>query len=258
MTKDKGQILTIDIGNSASKFGVFDGENFTNCFSIPTVRGDTADEIYKLIAPNIGAYISSLVISCVVTELQTAYRELAEKMLKADVLFVDSTFLSGLKIKYFPPENLGIDRLIAAFAAVEKYGKPIIMCDFGTATTIDAVNSEGEFLGGTITPGMNVLADALFQKTSKLPKVEIKKPASIFGTTTVSSIQSGIYYGYLGLVDGILQKMLDEFTEKPKIVATGGLASVIADGSELVEIVDDKLMLDGLRLIYERHLSTAR
>ena len=105
---------------------------------------------------------------------------------------------------------------------------------------------------------MSVLADALFQKTSKLPKVEIKKPASIFGTTTVSSIQSGIYYGYLGLVDGILQKMLDEFTEKPKIVATGGLASVIADGSELVEIVDDKLMLDGLRLIHERHLSTAR
>ncbi len=173
-------------------------------------------------------------------------------------MFVDSTFHSSLKINYFPPENLGIDRLIAAFAAVEKYGKPIIVCDFGTATTIDAVNSESEFLGGTITPGMNVLADALFQKTSKLPKVEIKKPASIFGTTTVSSIQSGIYHGYLGLVDGILQKMIAEFTEKPKIVATGGLASIIANGSELVEIVDDELMLDGLRLIHERNLFTAR
>lgn len=251
-TKDEGQILTIDIGNSTTKFGVSNGEIFIKYFSIPTVRSDSAVETYKLISPNINGEFSSLVISCVVTELENTYRELAEKVMKADVLFVDNTFDSGLKIKYFPPENLGIDRLIAAFAAVEKYSKPIIVCDFGTATTIDAVNSEGEFLGGIIAPGINILADVLFQKTSKLPKVEIKKPKSIFGTTTLTSIQSGIYHGYIGLVDGILRKMLDEFTEKPKIVATGGLAATITEGSTLIEIIDEQLMLDGLRMIYDK------
>ncbi len=251
-TKDKGQILTVDIGNSTTKFGVFDGESFSNYFSIPTVCSVSAAEIYQKINPNISGAVSSLVISCVVTELENTYRELAEKVLKADVLFVDNTFNSGLKIKYFPPENLGVDRLIAAFAAVEKYGKPIIVCDFGTATTIDAVSSEGEFRGGIITPGMIILADVLFQKTSKLPKAAIAKPKSIFGTTTLTSIQSGIYHGYIGLVDGILQKMLNEFTEKPKIVATGGLAPLITEGSALIEIVDERLMLDGLRMIYEK------
>ncbi len=252
-TKNKGQkILAIDIGNSTTKFGIFDGDEFVCLFSIPTVRGDSADEIYQLIKLHLNREISFLVISCVVTELENTYCELAEKVLNAKVLFVDNKFDAGLKIKYFPPENLGIDRLIAAFAAVEKYGKPIIVCDFGTATTIDAVNSDGDFLGGIIAPGMSILADVLFQKTSKLPKIEITKTPSIFGNSTITSIQAGIYYGYIGLVDGILRKMLDELDEKPTIIATGGLAPFITEGSALIEIVDKRLILDGLKIIFDK------
>jgi type III pantothenate kinase len=158
-----------------------------------------------------------------------------------------------LKIKYNPPSSVGIDRIIAASAAIQKYGKPFIVCDFGTATTIDTVNSQGEYLGGTITPGMNVLAEALFEKTSKLPKAEIKKPENIIGNSTVNSIQAGIYFGYAGLVEGIINRMIMELGEKPKVIATGGLARFIAESCELIETVDDTLMLEGLRLTYERN-----
>ncbi len=245
-------LLAIDIGNSSTKFGVFDDENLVQQFSVPTVRTNSANEIYDLIQPIISGQISFVVISSVVAELENSYRELSEKLLNVKVLFVDSQFDSGLKINYFPPKNLGVDRLVAAFAAVEKYGKPVIVCDFGTAATVDAVNSKKEFLGGIIAPGISILADTLFQNTSKLPKVEIKKPESIFGNSTITSIQSGIFYGYIGLVDGILRKMLDELGELPKIIATGGFASLIAEDSPLIEIVDDKLMLDGLHFIYKK------
>ncbi len=245
-------LLAIDIGNSSTKFGVFDDDKLVNQISISTIRTNSANEIYELIQPEMNGRISSVIVSSVVTELEKSYRELAEKLLNAKVLFVDNKFDSGLKINYFPPENLGVDRLVAAFAAVEKYGEPIIVCDFGTAATIDAVNSKGEFLGGIIAPGISILADTLFQKTSKLPKVEIKKPESIFGISTITSIQSGIFYGYIGLVDGILRKMIDELGEDAKIIATGGLAFKIAESSELIEFVDEMLILDGLRLIYEK------
>jgi len=245
-------ILAIDIGNSTTKLGVFDGVKLIKRFTIPTISSKSAGEIYDSIQPEITQQISSVIISSVVTELENSFRELAEKHFTSKALFVDNKFNSGLKIRYSPPENLGIDRLVAAFAAVEKYGKPIIVCDFGTATTIDAVNSKSEYLGGIIAPGMNILADVLFQKTSKLPKVEIKKPEGIFGNSTITSIQSGIYYGYAGLVDGILRKMINELGEKPKIIATGGLASIITESSEFIDIADENLMLEGLRLIFEK------
>ncbi len=170
----------------------------------------------------------------------------------AKQFFVDYTFDLGLKILYESPKDIGADRLVDAFAAVEKYGKPCIVCDFGTATTIDVVNERSEYLGGIITPGLSVLADTLFQKTSKLPKVEVKKPEKVIGNSTVTSIQSGIYHGYIGLVDGILQKMINELGEKPQIIATGGLAALIAENSDLITIVDETLMLEGLRLIYKK------
>jgi type III pantothenate kinase len=169
-----------------------------------------------------------------------------------NAIVLDSSFDFGLEIKYNPPSSVGIDRVVAATAAVHKYGKPCIVCDFGTATTIDAVNAKGEYLGGTITPGMNVFADALFEKTSKLPKVEIKKVETVIGNSTVHSIQAGIYFGYGGLVDRIIRRMIEELGEKPRIVATGGLAVLVAEGSELIETIDETLMLEGLRLIYEK------
>lgn len=245
-------LLAIDIGNSSTKFGVFDDENLIKRFVIPTIRANSAGEIYDLIQSEINERISFVVISSVVDELENSYRELAGDLLNTEFLVVDNRFDANLKINYSPPENLGVDRLIAAFAAAGKYGKPVIICDFGTAATIDAVAANGEFLGGIIAPGINVLADCLFQKTSKLPKVEIKKPRNIFGNSTITSIQAGIFFGYVGLVEGILHRMLKEFDEEPLIIATGGFAKLIAENCELIKFVDENLMLDGLRLIYEK------
>ncbi|CAN5500587.1 type III pantothenate kinase [soil metagenome] len=250
-------ILAIDIGNSFIKFGAFENENLISRFTIPTVRTQTAVEIYSLIQKKLFQNISAVVISSVVPELRESFQHLGEKFFDLSPMFVDNTFDFGLKINYFPPENLGVDRIIAAFGAVEKYGKACIICDFGTATTIDAVNSKSEFLGGTIVAGINLLADALHQKTSKLPLIELKKPATVIGNSTISSIQSGIYFGYVGLADGIIRRMIEELGENPKVIATGGFAKLIAEGAKEIEIVDEILILEGLRLIYERTAANA-
>ncbi len=243
-------LLAIDIGNSTVKFGVFDGENLVDKFTIPTVRNQTADEISDITKKNLPQNISAVVVSSVVPELRHSIEIFSKNSFNISPFFVGHDFNFGLKINYFSPENLGIDRLIATFAAKEKYGVPCIVCDFGTATTIDAVNSSGDFIGGVIVAGMNLLADALFQRTSKLPKVEIKKAEKVIGTSTVEAINAGIYFGYLGLTDGIIKRMIGELNEKPQVIATGGLASIITDGSEFIGIYDENLMLDGLRMIF--------
>ncbi len=246
-------LLAIDIGNSFTKFGIFEEFSFVNRTIIPTIRIQTADEINS---QTLFYSIGAIIISSVVPELNEAYREYAEKFFNLKPVFVDNTFDFGLKIKYNPPESVGVDRIVAAFAATEKYGKPCIVCDFGTATTIDAVNSKGEYLGGTIAPGIETLSESLFLKTSQLPRVKIEKPTSVIGNSTVESIQAGIYFGYIGLVDGIVERMTAELARNPKIVATGGFANLIAGSSAKIGIVDDNLMLEGLRLIYERILRT--
>lgn len=224
-----------------------------------TVRDRTSDEIGVLarqfFSLSVIDYkkVSAVIVSSVVPALNLAFRKMSENYFEREAVVVDSTFDFGLKIKYNPASSVGVDRIVAASAAVHKYGKPCIICDFGTATTIDAVNSHGEYLGGTITPGMNVFADALFQKTSKLAKVEIKKPEKVIGNSTVDSIQAGIYFGYAGLVHGIVSRMIAELDEKPQVVATGGLAAFIAESCELIETIDETLMLEGLRLIYEKN-----
>ncbi len=251
-------LLAIDIGNTNTSLGIFDGENFIEHWRIATVRERTSDELGVLIRQMLALSnfdyqkISAIIASSVVPQLDFTFQKMSEKYLGQAAVFVDATFDFGLHIKYNPPSSVGIDRIVVAAAAIEKYGKPCIVCDFGTATTIDAVNSKSEFLGGIITTGMNLLADALFQNTSKLPKVGIKKPKSIIGNSTVHSIQAGIYFGYIGLVDGIIEKMIVELGEKPTVVATGGFAKLIAESSEKIETVDETLMLEGLRLIYEK------
>lgn len=244
-------LLAIDIGNSTIKFGVFDGENLLDKFLIPTVRHQTADEIAFSIGSKLYANISAVVVSSVVPELKNSIENFSKNHFNISPFFVENDFDFGLKINYDSPESLGIDRLIAAFAAKEKYEIPCIVCDFGTATTIDVVNSNNEYLGGVIVAGINLLADALFQRTSKLPKVEIKRTEKVIGSSTIEAINSGVYFGYIGLTDGIIKRMIGELNEKPKVIATGGLASIIADGSEFIEVYDENLMLDGLRLIYE-------
>jgi type III pantothenate kinase len=248
-------LLAIDIGNSTTKFGVFDHEKLITRFSIATLRNQTADEISDSAAKDLNYSINAVIVSSVVPELNESFQKFGETRFGQKAVFVNHTLDFGLKIKYNSPENLGIDRAIAAFAAREKYGKPAIVCDFGTATTIDYVNRNGEFVGGIITPGISTLADSLFQKTSNLPKIEIEKPEKVIGNSTVSAIQSGIYFGYAGLVKEILRKMFEETGEKPKVVATGGFASIIAESVAEIEIVDENLMLEGLRLIYEKTLN---
>ncbi len=248
-------LLAIDIGNSATKFGVFDRAEITSRFNIPTVRTNTAADFDSQIKNHSAEVFTAVVVSSVVPELNDAYRQFAGDFHNLEVFFVDNSFSFGLKINYHPLKSIGVDRLVAASAAVEKYGKPCLVCDFGTATTIDAVNSGGEYLGGIIAPGMSLLADALFRKTSKLPRIEIVKPAQVIGNSTVRSMQSGIYFGYIGLVDGIIGRMIGELGETPCVVATGGFAEIIAESSERIQTVDETLMLDGLRLIYEKTLS---
>jgi type III pantothenate kinase len=246
-------LLAIDIGNSFIKFGLFDRDRLVSRFTIPTVRTATAAEIFSMIRDEIHRKISSVIVSSVVPELKNSFVELGEKFFRAHTIFVVGDFDFGLKILYNPPESLGIDRIVAAFAAAEKYGAPVIVCDFGTATTIDAINSKREFLGGIIAPGMRTMLESLFLRTSKLPNVELKKTESVFGDSTVSAIQAGVFYGYIGLVEGILRRMIGELGEKPKVVATGGFANLIAENCGLIETTDENLMLEGLRRIYEKN-----
>jgi type III pantothenate kinase len=254
-------LLAIDIGNSSTKFGVFDHEKLISRFAIPTIRNQTSSEINDLTAENLNYAIDAAIVSSVVPELEDSLRKFCANRFNLKPVFVNHALDFGLKIRYNPPENLGIDRAVAAFAAREKYGKvgkdrkygkSVVVCDFGTATTIDVVNAEGEFTGGIITPGIKTLADSLFQKTSKLPRIEIAKPEKVIGNSTVAAIESGIYFGYIGLVEGLLRKIIEESGENPKVVATGGFASIIAEGVKMIEIVDENLMLEGLRLIYEK------
>jgi type III pantothenate kinase len=241
-------LLAIDIGNTLTKFGVFENDTLQSRRAVPTVRHQRADEIYRPEIENIHAVI----ISSVVPELNKAYQEFSQIHYLLEPLFVDSSFDFNLKIKYNSPGKLGVDRLTAAFAATEKYGAPCVVGDFGTATTIDAVNSKREFLGGIIAPGMQTMSEALFLKTAQLPQIEIKKPENVIGDSTEKAIESGIYFGYIGLVDGIIERMIAELGEKAKVVATGGFAKLIAESSARIDVVDDDLLLEGLRLVYEK------
>jgi type III pantothenate kinase len=245
-------LLTIDIGNSSTKFGIFEGKNLSKRFTIPTIKGKSADDIYDSIQDEIKFQISGIIISSVVTELEDSFRDLSEKHFGQKPFFVHSGLDFGFSINYNPPESVGADRLTAAFAAVKKYGKPCIVCDFGTATNIEVVNSQNVYIGGVIAPGISTFAEALFIKTSKLPRVEIRKTEKVIENSTISCIQSGIFHGYIGLVEGIISRMTKELGEKPEVIATGGFASLMAENCSLIKILDEDLMLDGLRLIYEK------
>jgi len=242
-------LLAIDIGNTRTKFGIYENDSLVSRFDVPTIRTQAADDIFQ---PQTNQTIRAVIISSVVPELKNTYQELARKRFSIEPIFVDSSTDFNLKINYFPTENLGVDRLVAAFATIEKYGETCIVGDFGTATTIDVVTAGRIFLGGIIVPGMNTMSESLFLKTAKLPQIKIEKPARVIGDSTTSAIRSGIYFGYIGLVDGIIERMIDELGEKPKVVATGGFARLIAESSVKIDVVDDNLLLEGLRLIYEK------
>ncbi|PYS63973.1 MAG: type III pantothenate kinase [Acidobacteria bacterium] len=251
-------LLVIDIGNTNTSLGVFDGENLTANWRLTTARERTGDEwgvhtrnLFALAGLDFKS-IDAIAIASVVPPLNFTLKRMAEVYFRVTPLFVDHTIETGVPILYQPPSDVGADRIVDAVAAIHKYGAPCIVVDFGTATTFDAINATGEYLGGVITPGITISSDALFERAAKLPRVEIKRPEKVIGSATVEAMQSGLYYGYVGLVDDILRRMIDELGGSPRVIATGGLAPLIAKGSRYVEIVDETLTLEGLRLVYER------
>ena len=253
-------LLVIDAGNTNTSLGVFNGGNLVAHWRLTTARSRTVDEygvharnLFELAGIDFKA-ISAIAIASVVPPLNYTLKTMAETYFHLTPLFVDHTTDTGLKILYEPASDVGADRIVDAVAAVQKYGAPCIVVDFGTATTFNAINQQAEYVGGVITPGIMISSDALFERTAKLPRVDIRRPQKIIGSSTITAMQSGLYYGFVGLVDGVLRKMMDDIggTRAPRIIATGGLASLIATGSEFIELVDDTLTLEGLRLVYER------
>lgn len=250
-------LMVLDVGNTNTVLGVYRQEELLHNWRLVTERDRTADEwgillrtLFSLSEISTGA-ISAIVISCVVPPACPALEEMALRYYGIQPFFIDPTMDIGMPVRYHPPEDVGADRVVNAVAAYEQFGGPAIVVDFGTATTFDAISDHGEYLGGVIAPGIGISAEALFLKAARLPRVEIRQPRRIIGDSTVASIQSGLYWGYAGLVDGVLRRMKEELDEA-HVVSTGGLAELISPACEEIDSVDKNLTLEGMRLIYWR------
>jgi type III pantothenate kinase len=252
-------LLAVDIGNTNIALGVFDGTTLIQHWKIRSDREKTSDE-YEIILFNLlslarleAKNIDSVIISSVVPPLTPVFQSLSQNMLKANPLVVGPGLKTGMPILYENPQEVGADRVVASVAAFEKYGGPAIIVDFGTATTFDAISKDGEYLGGAIAPGIQIAAEALYLKTAKLPRIEIKKPKNAVGRTTVTSMQSGLYFGYIGLISNIIDEMSKELGKDIHIVATGSFASQIYPDLNAIEFLEPLLVLEGLRIIHGRN-----
>jgi type III pantothenate kinase len=252
-------LVVVDVGNTNTVFGVYQGERLIESFRLSTDTERTADEYGSLLLPLFSRSgidplaADAVVISSVVPPLHLTLDHLAERYFGKRPLFVEPGVRTGMPIRYDNPLEVGADRVVNSLAARERYGAPVIVVDFGTATTFDVVNAAGEYVGGIIAPGISISAEALFAHASRLIRVDVRKPDELVGSNTAGAIQAGIYYGYIGLVDGILERLLAEIPGVKMIVATGGQADLIAGGSKFIRDVDPLLTLLGLKLIYERN-----
>jgi len=255
-------LLVIDAGNTNIVLGIYDGEQLLRNWRISTDKSKSADEYgilfnNLLVLTGIGlANITDIIISSVVPTLTGVLERLSRNYFGIKPHLVGPGIKTGMPIHYDNPKEVGADRIVNAVAGYEKFKAPLIIVDFGTATTFDYVNGKGEYCGGAIAPGLMISMEALFQKASKLPWVEIVKPPGVIAKNTVNSMQAGIYYGYIGLVDEIVGRMKRESRENPKVIATGGLAGLVAPESKTIDAVEEYLTLEGLRILYMRNRET--
>jgi type III pantothenate kinase len=252
-------LIAFDIGNTTVAVGVFAGPRLVRHWKIHSDRDKTADE-YGAVLLNFLQFgglkpedLTAAIISSVVPPLTPVFQGLCRTLLDVRPLIVGPGLKTGMPILYEAPLEVGADRVVAAVAAFEKHGGPVVVVDFGTATTFDAVSARGEYLGGAIAPGVQISAEALYLKTAKLPRIEVRKPAGVIGKTTVASMQAGLYFGYIGLTAAIIDEMKKELGGSVRVVATGGFGEQIAAEVPAIDVYEPHLVLEGLRIIYERN-----
>ena len=252
-------LLVVDVGNTNMCFGVYQGADLVHVFRLTTRADRTSDELAVAVLAGLGlgrietGQIDALIIGSVVPPLRRALVELCADHLSVTPLWVEPGIKTGMPILSENPQEVGADRITNGVAAYTRFGGPVVVVDLGTATTFDVISAAGEYIGGVIAPGIQISSEALFARAARLPKVGIERPARVIGRNTVQCMQSGLYYGYVGLVEGILARIAEELGTRPRVVATGGLAALIARDATSLERIEPNLTLEGLRLLHERN-----
>ena len=254
-------IFVFDVGNTNTVLGVFEGEELKHHWRIETSRNKTEDEygmIIKELFTHVGirsSDINGIIISSVVPPIMFSLERMCEKYFNITPMIVGPGIKTGLNIKYDNPKEVGADRIVNAVAGIHLYGAPLIIVDFGTASTYCYIDEDKQYMGGAIAPGINISTEALYTKAAKLPRIEIARPNGIIGKNTVHAMQAGILFGYVGQVEGIVRRMKEQSPIEPKVIATGGLADLIAKESDVIDVVDSFLTLKGLQMIFARNHS---